>query len=83
MSVDGISLSWPVTGLVALRAVVTSSRMLAWLSVRLRFRVYERSTRSWQQALCGAMQRCIFRRMLGCITQLDVDSGGVHVTGKE
>ena len=70
MSVDSISLSWPVCGRVALRAVVTSSRMMAWLCVLQRCRVFEKSSRSWQQAFCGAMELCILRQKLGWITQL-------------
>ena len=82
MIVDSISLSWPVSGLVAHLVVVTCSQMLAWLSVWQRFRVFEKSSRSWQQALCGAMELRIFRRMLGRISQLKLGSGGVHVTGR-
>ena len=75
MSVASISFSWPVSGRVAHFAVVTSSEMLAWVS--------RGRQEAGRQVLCGAMELCIFRQMMGWISQLKMILVACHVTGNE
>ena len=82
MSVDSISLSWPVTGLVAHHAVVTCSQMMAWLCVWQRYRVFEKSSRSWQASIMWSNGALHPSSKVGTDHPAEFDSGGVHVTGR-
>ena len=82
MSVDSISLSWPVSGLVAHLAAVTCSQMLAWLSVWQRFRGLREVVKKLAASIMWSNGALHLSSNVGTDHPAEFDSGGVHVTGR-